>query len=283
MYEPKRIPLLTKSTEPLPALRYGIQRADSFIDLEDPTIDPLHIHSYLEIFFSIDAEVSFLVNDAFYPVGVGDLIISRPGDVHVCIFPKSAAYKYYCLWIDTDFSSALFSFLHKKDFSPLVSLESKKAVSLNAMLDALYTLTDEEKNSVQEISMLFSVLSSLSKAHGTSERNAEVPVVLSDIISFVKQDFTDIRTVADITKKFFISVSTLNRYFRTYLHTTPREYIEAQKLAYAMELLNNGASVTESCAEAGFADCSHFIVLFKKKFGNTPLKYKKRLQAKDSI
>ena len=108
MYEPKRIPRLTQTIDMLPTLHYGINKADDFIDVDDPTIDPLHIHGYLEIFFSIDADVSFLVNDAVYPVCAGDLVISRPGDVHVCVFPKSAVYDYYCLWIDTDFSSRFF-------------------------------------------------------------------------------------------------------------------------------------------------------------------------------
>ena len=74
MYEPKRIPSLDAKTAPLPEIRYGIQKSDQFVDLEDPTIDPLHIHGYLEIFFSICAEVSFLVNDTLYPVSRGDAL-----------------------------------------------------------------------------------------------------------------------------------------------------------------------------------------------------------------
>ncbi len=74
------------------------------------------------------------------------------------------------------------------------------------------------------------------------------------------------------------TTATLNRYFRTHLHTTPREYIEAKRFAFSLELLKNGASVTAACTEAGFTDCSHFIVLFKKKFGVTPHRYKKRMQ-----
>ncbi|MBP3591363.1 MAG: AraC family transcriptional regulator [Clostridia bacterium] len=48
---------------------------------------------------------------------------------------------------------------------------------------------------------------------------------------------------------------------------------------YVLELLKKDASVTEACTAAGFSDCSHFIVLFKKKFGETPLKYKKRIES----
>ena len=43
----------------------------------------------------------------------------------------------------------------------------------------------------------------------------------------------------------------------------------------ALYALRGGASVTAAATNAGFSDCSHFIVLFKKKFGQTPLEYKK--------
>ena len=283
MYEPKRIPRITETSAPLSEMRYGITKSEDFIDLADPTIDPLHIHGYLEIFFSIDAEVSFFVNDEVYHVKRGDLVISRPGDVHVCIFPKDAVYSYYCLWIDADFSSPFFAFLAKKDFSPLISLDMEEVTAVASALNALYTLPQEKKRSVKETSMLLTVLLALSEPRSANKPNAAVPVMLSEIIRFIKQNFVEIHSISDITKKFFISPSTLNRHFRTHLHTSPRDYVEAQKLAYALELLKNGAGVTEACIEAGFSDCSHFIVLFKKKFGTTPLKYKKQIQEKEFI
>ena len=51
-----------------------------------------------------------------------------------------------------------------------------------------------------------------------------------------------------------------------------------QKLSHAVKLLMNGHTVTEACMRAGFSDCSHFTVLFKKAFGMTPLQYKRKTQ-----
>ena len=50
--------------------------------------------------------------------------------------------------------------------------------------------------------------------------------------------------------------------------------IEAKKLSASAEMLSRGTSVTEACMKCGFSDCSYFISLFKKKFGQTPLQYK---------
>lgn len=238
-------------------------------------MDPLHIHGYLEVFFNLSKDVSFLVNDTVYPVAKGEILINRPNDVHVCIFPCSDVYDYGCLWIDADAASPLFSFLYAENFAPLLSFGEEKRKEAFDLLFALLDLQKRDPDGLKAISILLRFLSLLSEAGADGARTATLPLQLSEIIRYIKQSFLEIRSVSDITQRFFISASTLNRWFRTYLHTSPREYIEMQRLAYAMELLRGGASVTAAATNAGFSDCSHFIVLFKKKFGQTPLEYKK--------
>lgn len=276
MYEPKRPPLLTKKTPPLPEMRYSIVCKDNFIDIDDPTMDPLHIHEHLEVFYNLSEEVSFLVNGTVYPVREGEILVNRANDVHVCIFPRSGTYRYGCLWIDADFSSPIFSFLRAQDFSPLYSFSEEKGRAVFDLLSELSEIEDKENESARALTVLLCILSQLGKPVSENKQSEPLPTPLEGIVHYINGHFAEIRTIADITGKFFISTSTLNRQFRAYLHTTPREYIEARRLAHALKLLKNGTSVTEACTEAGFSDCSHFIVLFKKKFGETPLQYKKR-------
>ena len=171
-----------------------------------------------------------------------------------------------------------FDFIRKSDASPLLSLGTEKAATFEAWLERLDALQSGERNATLEISLLFSILAELNADRKEQAPAASLPQLLSDIIRYINVSFAEIRSVSGLAERFFISTATLNRKFRTYLHTTPREYIEAQRLAYAIELLKKGISVTEACTAAGFPDCSHFIILFKKKFGETPLQYKKRMQ-----
>ena len=115
----------------------------------------------------------------------------------------------------------------------------------------------------------------------TRKREAEVllPETLQRIMDDIRENFAEIGTVNRILQSHFVSSSTLTRWFRTYLHTSPREYLESQKFSCALELLREGASVTDACMRSGFSDCAHFIARFKKKFGETPLQYKKRFGA----
>ena len=102
-----------------------------------------------------------------------------------------------------------------------------------------------------------------------------IPSELQHILSQIDEDPAAVGTVSDLAKAHFISPSTLNRWFRQYLQVSPREYLESKKMARAIKLLDNGASVITTCFRSGFSDCAHFIRLFKRKFGQTPLQYKK--------
>ena len=101
-----------------------------------------------------------------------------------------------------------------------------------------------------------------------------MPTELRMILTDINENFARIHSVSELSQIYFISPATLNRWFRKHLQISPREYIESKKLAYACKLLRESASVTDACLQAGFSDCSHFIALFKRKFGETPLQYK---------
>ena len=107
------------------------------------------------------------------------------------------------------------------------------------------------------------------------EANNHLPKAMQEILNYVDENYTDIRFIEEIADKFHISTPTLNRWFREYVHLPPSKLISAKKLAYAEKLLRGDISVADVCYMAGFTDCSRFISLFKRKYGLTPLQYKK--------
>ena len=82
-------------------------------------------------------------------------------------------------------------------------------------------------------------------------------------------------SVTEIARECNVSVNTLERRFLQELNFSPSAYIRKKRLANAAKLLSEGRSVTEAAELSGFADCSNFILLFKKAYKITPLQYKK--------
>ena len=278
MYEPIFSPQFDGSTVSLDRMRFSIVYCNEHIDPENnPNADPLHMHKQLEIFFNFDSDASFLVNNHLYKTIPGSAVVSKGNDLHVCIFNKAQRHAYACLWIDADYGGELFGFLENEDFCPLYSFDELTAGNLKRCLCTLDHLCKNSGSRLEQTALLLEILAIFEKAEYNAPETTKLPPVFQAVLDDIRHNFVSINHVSDILTKHYISQATLNRYFRKYIHTTPHEYLDSQKLSYAAKLLSEGKTVTESCIQSGFSDCSRFIVLFKRKFFLTPMQYKKSL------
>ena len=278
MYEPKYLPQSTEKISTFPGMSFSIVYNNKYRKIDYPDADPLHVHNYLEIFLNISSDISFLVNNNLYPVPMGNAVISCPGDIHMGIFHKSSVHEHVCIWIDADFTSPIFSFLRKEVFCPLFSFDEKTKKELQSLALSLFDICEKEGSELEKLSYLLRNLTIFEKKTPRDDVQADIPETLQKVLNDIHENFAEIRCVNDILTSHFLSSATLTRWFRKYLHSSPREYLESVRLSNAAVLLSNGYSVTDACMRSGFSDCSHFIVLFKKKFGETPLKYKKKMK-----
>jgi len=72
-----------------------------------------------------------------------------------------------------------------------------------------------------------------------------------------------------------LSLSSFKRHFFSVFHMSPGQWLLRQKLDYAHKLLlTSDRSISEICFESGFEDSTNFSHVFKKKFGESPLKFR---------
>jgi AraC-like DNA-binding protein len=82
-------------------------------------------------------------------------------------------------------------------------------------------------------------------------------------------------TIKDLSREVALSPFYLIRAFRHVYKKTPHQYLVAQRIARAKELLRNSdLSVTEICAEVGFESLGSFSTLFRKVAGISPSAYR---------
>lgn len=71
------------------------------------------------------------------------------------------------------------------------------------------------------------------------------------------------------------SLSSFNREFKSIYGTTPKQWLIDRRMGHAYSLLTEtGISVTGAATATGYANVSHFISAFKKKYGVTPRQLK---------
>jgi AraC-like DNA-binding protein len=96
-----------------------------------------------------------------------------------------------------------------------------------------------------------------------------------NIINYINDHFSDLPTNVNqhITKKFGLSESTLQRYFKKYIGLNPSTYILTLKRKKMINSLANDRSDTLTVQENGYYDQSHFINDFRRLFGVSVKEY----------
>ena len=250
------------------------------IDAHRHRYDESHVHGCCELYFNVSADVSFTVGDKLYRVDANEILLTKPNEFHNCVYHSDGVYKYYCLWLaaDKEFLPYLSPFLERDAADGhLVRLDEQH---LRPFKTALKVLDVEQQagriGSLESVTAVFDILQILSQSKGQSQDAVALPQALSEILAYINANFSRSCTVGQICDEFFISRSTVNRLFRQYLHTTPAKCVENRRLSAAKVLLEQGESVQQACEQSGFPDYSHFIALFKKRFGITPYQYAKQ-------
>ncbi len=99
---------------------------------------------------------------------------------------------------------------------------------------------------------------------------------MKGVISFIKNHFREKISQAFVAERFYFSISYFSRYFKKIMGVSYSEFLMNYRLYKAeSELVTTSNSIMDIAVNNGFADDRRFIISFKKKFGCTPLQYRK--------
>ena len=134
---------------------------------------------------------------------------------------------------------------------------------------------DVDRHAVMTADMIL-YLSILNRHYlDTMPRQDGMPNVLRAILSDMEKQFAQPIPLSSYAAAAGISISTMERLFRTVLQMTPGQYLHSRRMECAKVYLKNDKSVTDACFASGFRDYSHFIADFRKQTGMTPAQYRK--------
>ncbi len=264
----------------LSSVNYAI--AYEVIDMLEPFDNCMqHTHAEYEIYVNLSGEVSFICGNTLYPVAPGNVVINRPGEPHHCIYRGNGEDTlnklYYMLFTCPDGEPLLDIFNNRPAGERnLVILSEADSAALMELCERLIQRQDEP--TLQNCYDFIRLLMLLN--HGTTSSPAAIPVCIRDALAYISRHVSDTFSVKELAAAVHMSLSTFERHFRTHIGMPPKQYILQRKLALAADKLGEGYSVSEVFEACGFADYSHFISLFGKRFGMTPLAYRRSRQEK---
>lgn len=250
-----------------------------------------HYHNTYEIHFTVSDNLQFIIEDDFYSAPKGSLFIIHPFVPHMNIIPDDAWYERYILQIHPHVINKINVF---PDHDLLTLFEFEKEANFH-----YFKLSDHE---ILAYEKLVNRYIGSSRKHGAEEsifkkialmevlhyllhkkKNThliEAPNIQSEQYNLVKEISLYIKkhlhmnlSMKKISEEFFVSESTIGRYFKKYFGTTISQYIISQRIYFAQKLLKKNIPVFIVCEQSGFVNYHHFIRTFKKYVGVTPKQY----------
>lgn len=108
------------------------------------------------------------------------------------------------------------------------------------------------------------------KKENTDKLNLLDQKFIKKLETVVKEEMEEEIDVSFLADKIGLSNSQLTRKLKTLIGVTPANFIKNIKLNFALDLLRNGYSVSETSWKIGFTDPAYFSKVFKKHFGFSP-------------
>ncbi|NSL86941.1 helix-turn-helix transcriptional regulator [Chitinophaga solisilvae] len=186
----------------------------------------------------------------------------------------------------------VFSDLHPwfRDINYKLLQQSGKAAVLPACflgkteLDVLDSMQKSPQQGVKKkfflhariVDMVVLYISALSKnqAYTSGEWSTENRII--NIAEYIRQHFSSPLTVPQLSRDAGMSVSTFERAFKRVFGESPLNYIVECRLQEGAQLLaGTTIPVKEISNNVGFSNPNYFTTSFKKRFGITPLDYRR--------
>lgn len=169
--------------------------------------------------------------------------------------------------------------LFPKDHLSLIHISPYSSLSMG--MEQLYAQYPGKRLS-QKLSISglleYMTASCISLLLNTLEPPNQIPSYIEEIHTLFEQKFQEIYSLDDLEKQFGISKYRLCREFSAAYGTSPLQYLNKRRIDVAKHLLlTTDYRIHEVGSMVGIDNTNHFITLFRKYTGNTPLEYKQRM------
>ena len=230
-----------------------------------------HIHSVYEIYINISGDVSFMVEDAVYPIAPGNVIITKPYQSHHCILNSNENHRHFWILFDAGNNDIFNGFFECAENGNMIELPK---FEFDTVIRLCRELLAPEKSELDRFSDFFSLIGCLKAGRSRKSVTIELDNNIMKAIKYINNNFYKDVCISELAKESCMSISTFERHFKNRTGISPSGYLQNKRISYACSELDKGVSVQEACINSGFASCSYFIKIFKKTVGVTPSRYK---------
>ena len=243
-----------------------------------------HFHEEIELFFHIRGGKACLIDDRVVTIQPYDLILFNPNQIHKIVRNEDEVFERYIMLAKTSFLTAfeedneIMRSFYAANLSGMsvVSPDETERNRLLCMFGEYFHLTGYARKTMEKVMFirLMAYVSELFDQHLQQYDALQVNRRIEPVLQYINAHFTEMEFGLDaVAEQFHFTKPYLCSLFKKYTSMTVNSYLVNKRIIYAKELLKTDCTISECAQNAGFADYSNFIRVFKKYVGISPKKY----------
>ena len=244
----------------------------------------MHHHHAFEIFYIIKGEREYFVENRFFKLSEGDLMVVPKDLLHRTAGKEAWR---FLIYFEEDYLKRFFTDETVKSLDidrPFVFRpKGEERERINQLFGGFFNEYNRTaKDGVPEDSALlagylYQILFTVSYGNNTYVSEEYSDSRIGSIVKYINENYCDINDIEEIAERFYISKYHLCRLFSKNLGVGLITYLNTIKIRKACEMLGEGThSVTEVATACGFNSSSYFCKVFKAEKGISPSEYKKQ-------
>lgn len=237
---------------------------------DESNMPNMHYHEAYEIYILVKGTRRYVFEDEIVELKKNDVVLVKPNKLHAT---AGGGFKRYLLSFTEPYLNTYFTSDARKKL--LACFESRKIflrdTELEAVLESIEKLAEDSGN-IMELVNILRILGTSSEYEAIACKNKTA----EEIIEYVARNYRDIRSLDEISDRFYITKAYLCRLFKENTGISVVKYINSKKTLEACEMLvSTNKSVEEIALQSGFNSSEYFCRIFKTITGVTPGGYRK--------
>ena len=245
-----------------------------------------HIHECYEIIHIISGQIIYTVEENEYLLSGGDIIITRPDELHSFRFPEECEYTREFLHIYPGFIEtvpevdAMFKARMRGTFNQIPADKVKK-YGLDKIFDDICETCTNPSPQTDMIVFANTILLAAKINQMLAEDAPEYPEIdlnskLKMIYNYIDLHYMDDITTDSVASEMLMSAVSIRRLFKKETGMSVKSYLSLRRITAAKNRIMVGQKAKNVYVKCGFKDYSTFYRTFIKYVGMSPDEFKHR-------
>ena len=248
-----------------------------------------HFHNVYELYYLIENETSFFIDNVSYHIKPGTAIIVPPYKIHINKPLNDEIRKRFVLYMPEsmikDFLKDEPNLLKRIESKPIKIKLSKQESISRLMFKLLNEYQRKNSSMVLKKSLLGELLVDLWRISTEESKEKKTKNIgkgtehIQTIANYVSAHYNEDISLKTLSEKYFFHSSYISRAFKQQFNISFTDFLKSIRIREAALLLRNSdLSVIQIAEKTGFESSTSLCRAFKSVMRTTPLKYRKACQ-----